>query len=211
MLINGCQIITIMRSFAEILLWTLPDSSPSEREDYIRIRQASLPEETLQTDFPIWFSIILNCYIANANFSADDGLILRFFCLVIVAFISLVFTSSVGLIIRDYVCFKVGFNVTNSYELRPRNGRSASYVAQNWPGGPKHIETIRKKRAPGLYFDWVDNPKHPTHIRIEKLQRENGAYFRKQSEAWQALQIKCNLIGMFLTASLLLFANAVLG
>ena len=200
-----------MRSFAEILLWTLPDSSPSEREDYIRIRQASLPEETLQTDFPIWFSIILNCYIANANFSADDGLILRFFCLVIVAFISLVFTSSVGLIIRDYVCFKVGFNVTNSYELRPRNGRSVSYVAQNWPGGPKHIETIRKKRAPGLYFDWVDNPKHPTHIRIEKLQRENGAYFRKQSEAWQALQIKCNLIGMFLSTCLLLLAINYVG
>ena len=211
MLINDCQSITIMRSFAEILLWTLPDSSPSEREDYIRIRQASLPEETLQTDFPIWFSIILNCYIANANFTTDDGLILRFFCLVSIAFVSLFLTSIVGLIIRDYVCFKVGFNVTNSYDLRPRNGRSASYVAQNWPGGSKHIETIRKKRAPGLYFGWVDNPKHPTHIRIEKLQRENGAYFRKQSGAWQALQIKCNLIGMFLSTCLLLLAINYVG
>lgn len=211
MLINGCQIIRFVRSFAEILLWTLPDTSPSEREDYIRIRQADASEETLQTDFPIWFSVILNCYIGNGLFTANEGLIMKFLFLVSVAFISLVFTSLLGLIIRDYVCFKVGFNVTNSYELRPRNGRSASYVAQNWPGGSKHIETIRKKRAPGLYFGWVDNPKHPTHIRIEKLQRENGAYFRKQSEAWQALQVKCNLIGMFLTASLLLFANAVLG
>ena len=198
-----------MRSFAEILLWTLPDTSPSEREDYIRIRQASSPTETLQTDFPIWFGIILNCYIGAVNFTADDGLILRFFTLVSVTFISLFLTSAVGFSIRNYVCLKVGFNVTNSYDMRPKNGRSASYVAQNWPGGSKHIETIRKKRAPGLYFGWVDNPKHPTHIRIEKLQRENGAYFRKQSRAWQALQIKCNLIGMFLTASLLLFANAV--
>ena len=198
-----------MRSFAEILLWTLPDTSPSEREDYIRIRQASSPTETLQTDFPIWFGIILNCYIGAVNFTADDGLILRFFTLVSVTFISLFLTSAVGFSIRNYVCLKVGFNVTNSYDMRPKNGRSASYVAQNWPGGSKHIETIRRKRAPGLYFGWVDNPKHPTHIRIEKLQRENSAYFRKQSFAWQALQIKCNLIGMFLTASLLLFANAV--
>ena len=198
-----------MRSFAEILLWTLPDTSPSEREDYIRIRQASSPTETLQTDFPIWFGIILNCYIGAVNFTADDGLILRFFTLVSVTFISLFLTSAVGFSIRNYVCLKVGFNVTNSYDMRPKNGRSASYVAQNWPGGSKHIETIRKKRAPGLYFGWVDSPKHPMHITREKLQRENGPYFRKQSFAWQALQIKCNLIGMFLTASLLLFANAV--
>lgn len=200
-----------MRSFAEILLWTLPDTSPSEREDYIRIRQASLPEETLQTDFPIWLSVILNCYIGAENFTADDGLIIKFFDLVSVTFISLFLTSAAGLIIRDYVCLKLGFNVTKSYDLRLRNGRSVSYVAQNWPGGSKHIATIRKNRAPGLYFGWVDNPTHPTHIKVEKFQRENGPYFRKQSFAWQALQIKCNLIGMLLSACLLLFAIAVLG
>ena len=195
-----------MRSFAEILLWTLPDTSPSEHEDHIRIRQASSPEETLQTDFPIWFSAILNCYIGAANFTADDGLILRFLGLVSIAFISLCLTSVGGLIIRDYVCFKVGFNVTNSYDLRPRNGRSASYVAQSWPGGSKHIETIRKNRAPGLYFGWTDTPEHPLYIKQEKLQRENGQYFKKQSASWKALQIKANLIGMFLSTCLLLFA-----
>jgi hypothetical protein len=211
MLINGCRIIRTMRSFAEILLWTLPDTSPSEREDYIRIRQADAPEETLQTDFPIWFSVILNCYIGAVNFTADDGLILRFFTLVSVTFISLFLTSAVGFSIRDYVCLKVGFNVTNSYDMRPKNGRSASYVAQNWPGGSKHIETIRKNRAPGLYFGWPDTPEHPVYIKLEKLQRENVQYFRNQSSAWQALQIKCNLIGMLLSACLLLFAIAVLG
>lgn len=200
-----------MRSFAEILLWTLPDTSPSEREDYIRIRQASSPEETLKTDFPIWFSAILNCYIGAATLYPNDGLIMKFLFFVSVAFCSLVFTGGVGLIIRDYVCFKVGFNVTNNYELRPWNGRSASYVQQSWPGGSGHIETIRKTRAPGLYFGWVDNPKHPRYIKQEKFQRENGPYFRKQSFAWWALQVKANLIGMFLTASLVHLLNAMLG
>ena len=85
-----------MRSFAEILLWTLPDTSPSEREDYIRIRQASSPEETLKTDFPIWFSAILNCYIGAATLYPNDGLIMKFLFFVSVAFFSLVFTGGVG-------------------------------------------------------------------------------------------------------------------
>jgi hypothetical protein len=186
-----------MRSLAEILLWTLPDAEPSEREDYIRIRNAESRSEVLETDYPIWLSAVLNVIFFWPGITEEEAFwpILGILSL---AFVSIFITATVGMIIQNEVCLKIGFIVNNSYD---RTGKSGRYVAQSWPGGSLNIESIKKERKGSghRHFDWAATPRHPLYQMLDTLQKKNAKYFKKQSEAWRNLYIKANLIGMLVS------------
>lgn len=192
-LISAANFISNMISFSRILLWTLPDKEPSEREDFVRVRQADSIGENLVTDYPLWLSGLVNVWLLKTS-QPDEGLIVCF-ALVSYFIISLMCSTIISIIIRHYVCSKIGFITCNSYD---RN-IPANFVQQRWPGNQKNLDWIeeRNKQIGGIVVDWTWHKDSPVYVKAKRMHQEHSDYWRRQKNAWTGLQIKTNFIGMF--------------
>ena len=190
-----------MLSFSRILLWTLPDKEPSEREDFVRVRQADSISDNLVTDYPLWLSGLVNVWLLKTSQPDEGGVVC--FGLVGWFIFSLILSTTISMVIRDYVIQKIGFITYNSYDGKniPTN-----YVQQRWPGGRKNLDWIeeRNKQIGGIVCDWTFHKDSPVYLKAKRMHEEHSDYWRRQRNAWIDLQIKTNLIGMFVTITLCL-------
>ena len=186
--------------FSKILLWTLPDKEPSEREDFVRVRQADSIGDNLVTDYPLWLSGLVNAWLLTTS-SPDEGAVVCF-GLACFFIISLILSTIISLVIRDHVNYKMGFIIYNSYD----GNIPANYVQQRWLGGQKNLDWIkeRNERIGGIVCDWTWHKDSPVYLKAKRMHEEHSDYWRRQRNAWIDLQIKTNLIGMFVTVSLCL-------
>jgi len=190
----------IMRTFSEILLWNLPDKEASEREDFVRVRQADSIGDNLVTDYPLWLSGLVNVWLLSTPYPDGD---LIMFCVGMIGlfFMSLFLSALISRMIRDHVHQKIGFVTFNSYDGRNGRPMPTRYIQQRWPGGRMNLDWIKKRNEEigGIVCDWTWHKDSPVYLKAKKMHVEHSDYWRRQKNAWMDLPIKTNFIGMFVT------------